>query len=133
MISMNFADFGRLTTLVVLIGSILIGLSIAVGSAILPITIATMIIVIIFYLRTRVTEVMHDEIIYKMTQKAGKLAIYIATPSFAVIGLIIVALRKWLPPLLVDSGYFMSFTSIILALIYALCYIYYSNKHGSEW
>lgn len=130
---MDFADFSRYTTLVVVLGSVLIGLAIAVGNSMVPITIATSIIIIIFYLRTRVTEVMQDEIIYKMTQKAGKLAIYITTPGFAIIGLGIVAFQNWLPPLLVTSGYFMSFVAIVLAFIYALCYIYYSNKHGSEW
>jgi len=129
----DFADFGRYTTLAVVLGGVLIGLSIAMGSTILPITIATFIIVLIFYLRTRVTEVMQDEIIYKMTQKAGKLAVYITAPGFSVAGLVLVSLKRWLPPLLVTSGYFLSFTAIVLAFIYVLCYIYYSNKHGSEW
>lgn len=130
---MDFADFGRYATLVVLLGSIFVGLSIAAGSSIIPITLTTAVIIMIFYLRTKVTEVMQDEIIYKMTQKAGKLAIYIATPGFGIIGFLIVMFRKWLPETLVVSGYFLSFVSIMLAMIYSLCYIYYSNKHGSEW
>ena len=130
---MEAPDFFKYATMLVIGMGAIAGVALSAGNPVIPILAMMGAMGGVIYMKTHVKDVKQDELIYKTSLRASKWTLWIFGPANAVIGTIILSLRKWLPPNLVNSGYFMSFTALAMLITYYVIYVYHSQKHRREW
>ncbi len=73
--------------------------------------------------RRRVTEVLEDERIYRISEKASRRTLEIMGMGMALVGVSMIALDKY-----TEVGYALAFSACVLTLLYLIFYGYYSRK-----
>jgi len=105
-----------------------VGWSVTTGNYLLPLAAVVAGMALKYLCRRRVTEVMEDELIYRISEKASYMTLRVSLVAMAVIAAVLIALSK--------SGY-AEFRQIGLTLAFAVCamlilhisfYGYYSRK-----
>lgn len=106
-----------------------VGYSVAVGNAIVPIVAVAGGMGLQYLCRRQVKEIVEDERLYKITEKASQITFRISTIMMAVTGAVLIALSHSISA---------DFRLVGLTLVYAVCalivlnlvlYIYYSRKY----
>lgn len=106
---------------------VLMGWSIFIGSIMLPIVAVIAGMALLLLCRSRVTEVMEDERIYRISEKASRRTFQIFTSSSAVIGLVLILLRDPYPQF-TQAGFTLAYAACALLILYNIFYGYYSRK-----
>lgn len=105
----------------------LVGWSIFVGSVVLPAVAVVAGMALSYICRSRVTEVIEDERIYRISEKASRRTFQIFTSSSAVIGLVLILLRDTYPQFR-QAGFTLAYAACALLILYNIFYGYYSRK-----
>jgi len=118
---MNEKQFRNWRTSIAIILAMIFGVSITQGNLLLPvITIITATIIMII-LKRRVTDVLVDERIQKISGKAAQKTLQLETIAMAAASIVLIALRDTLPQY-TQTGYTLSYTTCGLLLVYSMFY-----------
>ncbi|MBN1455955.1 MAG: DUF2178 domain-containing protein [Methanomicrobia archaeon] len=125
---MNRKQF-RLCMMVVSMGmGAAIGWSVAVGEYLVPIAVVAIGLVLMQLCKSRVTEVMEDELVYRLSEKASYMTLRVSLLPLAVLGAVFIALSKSGSPVLNEIGLTLAFLVCALLLLHIGFYTYYSRK-----
>ena len=86
-------------------------------------------VTVIYLCKTRLDEVIEDERIRQVSQKASWVTYQIVVLSFAIGGSILIAMRNDYP-MYSELGFFMAYASCGVILLYGLFYMYYNKEYG---
>jgi len=106
----------------------LIGWSVAIGNAVIPVPAALGGVGLIYLCKRRLSEVVEDERNYRISEKASRSTIQISAFSMAIIGTVLVALNIDSPSPFKEVGLALVFSACALLIIYMAFYSYYSQK-----
>jgi uncharacterized membrane protein len=124
---MNRKQLGKCKALIGAFIGATVALSISLGN-VFPALAAIIIGAAASYVCSRkVTEVVNDEMVYRMSEKASRRVVQVFTPSIAIIGLVIVTLKDSYPSLY-PVGMVLAYLACSLLILYLLFYSYYSRR-----
>ena len=107
-----------------------VGLSVTMGT-ILPAILAIIIGAMISYIyKKKTNEILEDERITKVSEKASRSSIVLFSISIAFIGLFLIMLRNEYPNF-TQAGFTLSYAAVALLTLYYIFYWYYNKKYGS--
>lgn len=107
-----------------------VGLSV-ITETILPAILAIVIGTMISYIYKKNTnEILEDERIIKVSEKASRIAIVLFSISIAFIGMFLIMLRNEYPDF-TQAGFTLSYAAVALLMLYYIFYGYYTKKYGS--
>jgi Predicted membrane protein len=110
--------------------AIVVGLSVTIGT-ILPAILAIIIGAMVSYIyKKSADEILEDERITKVSEKASRSAIVVFSISIALIGMFLIILRNEYPDF-TQAGFTLSYASVALLTLYYIFYGYYNKKYGS--
>ncbi|MGD1118246.1 MAG: DUF2178 domain-containing protein [Dehalococcoidales bacterium] len=130
---MNFNTYRNWRMTLLVIGTILAAVSVAIGNAYILIGAVAAGMIILFILRRRVKEVTTDERNYAVASKAARLTVSLVGLGMAVTGAILLAFHR--------ADLSAGMAQVGLALLYATCglllinlsaYTYYNRKMGGK-
>jgi uncharacterized membrane protein len=117
-----------------IIVAIFVGTVVALSATIgtfLPAILAIVIGAMISYIYKKSTdEILEDERITKVSEKASRIAIVVFSVSIAFIGMFLIILRNEYPDY-TQAGFTLSYAAVALLAIYYIFYGYYNKKYGS--
>jgi len=123
-------NYQILRVVVAMFVAIIVGLSVSIG-ALLPAILAIIIGAMISYIYKKSTdEILEDERITKVSEKASRIAIVVFSISIAFIGMFLIILRQEYPDY-TQAGFTLSYAAVALLAIYYIFYGYYNKKYGS--
>ena len=101
----------------------IMGYGISTGNILLPIIALVAGITLISLGRRKVTEVIEDERIYRISEKASRRTLQIFGIGAALTGAILITLRE-----MTEVGYTLAFSACALVILYLVFYGYYSRR-----
>jgi len=107
-----------------------IGLSVIRGEPITAIFAVVLGMILLYALKSRVKQVIEDERVYRISEKASRRTIQVVGTTTAVVGLTIMGLSKSGYLELTEIGYSLAFFATVLLMVYMLFYGYYAKKFG---
>jgi len=129
---MSFKQFTIMRIVVIVIMAGLISWAVTSGNAMIPIPVAIAAFVILLLFRRGVKEVVVDERIYSISEKASLITFRVFGIMAAVIGATLVALSRETIPALEPLGFTLAYAACGLVLIYYIAYIYYNRKYSGK-
>ncbi|MGV8143273.1 MAG: DUF2178 domain-containing protein [Methanothermobacter sp.] len=109
--------------------AIVVGLSVSIGN-IIPAIISIVIGAMISYIYKKSTdEILEDERIAKVSEKASRIAIVVFSISIAFVGMFLIILREEYPDF-TQAGFTLSYAAVALLTLYYIFYGYYNRKYG---
>ena len=122
-------NYQILRIIVAIFVAVIVGLSVSSGT-IIPAILAIVIGAMISYIYKKSSdEIIEDERIIKVSEKASRIAIVIFSISIALIGMFLITLRKEYPDF-TQAGFTLSYTAVALLTLYYIFYGYYNRKYG---
>ena len=115
--------------LIVVAMGALIGWSVAIGNAIIPIPVVLCGLVLLYLLRKRVKEVIEDERMHKINEKASKVTLQIFGIVTALLGVILIALSQGSWTDFRQAGFTLAYSACFLLLVHLILYSYYTRKY----
>jgi len=109
-----------------------IAVSVVTGNAIVPIPTVIVGMLIIIALRRRVKEVIADERVYAIAEKASRLTVQIVGIAMAAVGGTLLAISHGGSSVLAQVGFTLSYATCGLLVIYYVAYTYYNRKLGGK-
>lgn len=107
-----------------------VGLS-AIFGTFLPAILAVVIGAMISYIYKKSTlEILEDERIVKVSEKASKIVMVVFSISIAFMGMFLIILRDEYPDL-TQAGFTLSYAAVALLGLYYIFYWYYDKRYGS--
>jgi len=100
-----------------------VGYGVSVRNALLPAITFAIGIVLIALGRRRVTEVMEDERVIRISEKASMRVYQVFVTAAALIGTTLLALNRY-----AEVGYTLAFSACALPILYMIFYGYYRRK-----
>jgi uncharacterized membrane protein len=105
-----------------------VGWSVTTGNYLLPLAAVLAGMALKYLCRRRVTEVIEDELIYRIAEKASYQTLRVSLVAMAVIAAIFIALSKNGPAALEHIGLTLAFTVCVLLIVHIFFYSYYSRR-----
>ena len=126
---MKRKQFKIINFLTTMIMAAIIGFSISIGNP--AIAVASFIggIAVIFLSKRKLEDIVEDERIRQVSQKASGITLQFIVISFAVGGTILVAMRDTYPKY-TDFGFFMSYVACAILVLYSIFYMYFNTESG---
>ena len=115
--------------LIVVVVGALIGWSVAIGNAIIPIPVVFCGLVLLYLLRKRVKEVIDDERMHKINEKASKVTLQIFGIITALLGAILIALSQGGLTDFRQAGFTLAYSACFLLLVHLILHSYYTRKY----
>ena len=125
--SRKFKQYGFIITIAV---GFFIGLSAFRGEPITAIVAVVIGMILLYMLKGRVKQVIEDERVYRISEKASRRTIQVVGTTTALIGLSLIGLSKSGYLNLTEVGYSLACFAIILLMVYMIFYGYYARKFG---
>jgi uncharacterized membrane protein len=123
-------NYQILRIIVAIFVATVVGLSVIIGT-ILPAVLAIVIGAMISYIYKKSTnEILEDERIAKVSEKASRMAIVLFSISIAFIGMFLIMLRNEYSDF-TQAGFTLSYAAVALLMLYYIFYGYYNKKYGS--
>ena len=129
---MSFKTFTIIRIFVLIIMAGLISWAVVSGNALIPIPVAIAAMVILLLFRKGVKEVVVDERVYSIAEKASLITFRVFGILAAVIGATLVALGWDSSSDLYKIGLTLAYSACGLILIYYIAYIYYNRKYSGK-
>jgi uncharacterized membrane protein len=104
------------------------GWSINSGSPFIPVVAVAAGTVFICLLKRRVNEVIEDERIWRINEKASGFTLRVFLPLTAVIGIVLVSLSKGGVYSFEKEGYILLYCTYALLVLFLVSYIYYGRR-----
>lgn len=105
-----------------------VGWSVTTGNYLLPLAAVVAGMALKYLCRRRVTEVIEDELIYRISEKASYQTLRVSLVAMAIIAAIFIALSKNGPAALEQIGLTLAFVVCALLIVHILFHGYYSRK-----
>lgn len=105
-----------------------VGWSVTTGNYLLPLAAVVAGMALKYLCRRRVTEVIEDELIYRISEKASYMTLRVSLVAMAVIAAISIALSKNGPAALEQIGLTLAFVVCALLIVHIFFYGYYSRR-----
>lgn len=122
-------NYQILRIVVAIFVAVVVGLSVSVGT-IIPAILAIVIGAMISYIYKKSTdEIIEDERIVKVSEKASRIAIVVFSISIALVGMFLITLRNEYPDF-TQAGFTLSYAAVALLMMYYIFYGYYNRKYG---
>jgi uncharacterized membrane protein len=86
--------------------------------------------IILYLIKSRVKQIIEDERIYRISEKASRRTIQIVGTTTALIGLSLIGLSRSGYFELSDVGFSLAYFATALLMVYMIFYGYYSKKLG---
>ncbi|MGB7532659.1 MAG: DUF2178 domain-containing protein [Halobacteriota archaeon] len=125
---MNRQKYTRRGMIITMAIGAVVGWSVAVGNVVLPIAAMVAGMALLYLCKSRVTEVMEDELAYRISEKASNMAMRIFGLSMALIGFVLIALSVNGCTAFKQIGLTLAFSVCALLILYITFYGYYSKK-----
>jgi uncharacterized membrane protein len=129
---MSYKTFNIIKLLVVIIMAGLIGWAVSQGNYWIPIPAVIAALATMLLFRKGVKEIVVDERVYSIAEKAAYLAFRIFSIAAAVIGVTFVLLGFETVPQLYPIGLTLAFSVCGLVLIYYIAYTGYKRKYSGQ-
>jgi len=129
---MSFKTFTIIRIFVIIIMAGLIGWAVTNGNALIPIPVVIAAMVILLLFRRGVKEIVVDERIYSIAEKASLIAFRIFGIAAAVTAATLIALGWDSSSDLYKIGLTLAYAVCGLILIYYIAYIYYNRKYSGK-
>ena len=129
---MSIKTYTAIRILVVAIMATLTVWAVAQGNALIPIPVFIAAMVILLLFRRGVKEIVVDERIYSIAEKASLIALRIFGIAAAIIGATLVALGWDSSSDLYKIGLTLAYSVCGLMVIYYIAYIYYNRKYSGK-
>jgi len=100
-----------------------VGYGVSVRNALLPVIAFAIGIVLIALGRKKVTEVMEDERVIRISEKASRMVFQVFVTAVALISTTLLALNRY-----TEVGYTLAFLACALLILYMILYGYYRRK-----
>lgn len=126
---MKQKQFRIILFLIVMLMGAVLSFSFFIGSPVLAISVFLSGTTVIYLLKIGVKDVMEDERIHQVNQRASWIVFQITVISFAIGGAILIAMRKTYPGY-TNLGFFMAYVSCAIMVLYGLLYIHYNREYG---
>lgn len=123
----KFKLYGMLITIVV---GFVIGLSAFRGEPITAIVAVVVGMILLYLLKSRVKQVIEDERVYRISEKASRRTIQVVGTTTALLGLAIIGLSRSGYLELAEVGYSLACFATVLLMVYMIFYGYYAKKFG---
>ena len=120
---MNRKQFAMCGAIVAGIIGAIVGYSVKIHNFILPLIAVTTGILILHLLRQKVDEVIEDERIYRISEKASRRVLEIFGIGSALIGMVLITSNSY-----AKVGYILAFSACVLLMFYLIFYSYYNRK-----
>lgn len=124
----KFKLYGRVITIAV---GFMVGLSAIRGEPTIAIVAVIIGIMLLYSLKSRVKQVIEDERIYRISEKASRRTIQVVGVITAILGLAIIGLSKIGYLKLAEIGFSLAYFATVLLVVYMIFYGYYSKKFGA--
>ena len=105
-----------------------VGWSVTTGNYLLPLAAVVAGMALKYLCRRRVTEVIEDELVYRISEKASYMTLRVSLVAMAVIAAIFIALSKNGTAALEQIGLTMAFIVCALLIVHIVFYGYYSKR-----
>ena len=86
--------------------------------------------IILYLIKSRVKQIIEDERVYRISEKASRRTIQIVGTTTALIGLALIGLSRNGYLELSDVGFSLAYFATALLMVYMIFYGYYSKKLG---
>ena len=123
----KFKLYGLVITITV---GFVIGLSAFRGEPITAIVAVVIGMLLLYSLKSRVKQVIEDERIYRISEKASRRTIQVVGTTTAILGLSIMGLSRSGHLELTEVGYSLACFAVVLLMVYMIFYGYYAKKFG---
>jgi uncharacterized membrane protein len=108
----------------------LVGLSAARGEPTIAIVAVVIGIILLYAFKSRVKQVIEDERVYRISEKASRRTIQVVGTTTALFGLAILGLSRSGYLELAEVGYSLACFAAVLLMVYMIFYGYYAKKFG---
>jgi uncharacterized membrane protein len=125
---MNRQKYTRCRMIITMAIVAVVGWSVAVGNVVLPIAAVVAGMALIYLCKSRVAEVVEDELVYRISEKASSMAMRVFGLSMALIGAVLIALSVNGCPAFKQVGLTLAFSVCVLLILHLFFYGYYSRK-----
>ena len=125
---MNRQKYTRCRMIITMAIVAVVGWSVAVGNVVLPIAAVVAGMALIYLCKSRVTEVVEDELVYRISEKESSMAMRVFGLSMALIGAVLIALSVNGCPAFKQVGLTLAFSVCVLLILHLFFYGYYSRK-----
>jgi uncharacterized membrane protein len=129
---MSFKTYTAIRMVIIIIMAGLIGWAVVNGNALIPVPVIIAALLILLLFRRRVKEVVVDERVYSIAEKASYLAFRIFGIAAAVIGAALIALGWESSSDLYKIGLTLAYAVCGLLVIYYIAHIYYNRKYSGK-
>ena len=123
----KFKLYGLVITIVV---GFVLGLSAIRGEPITAIVAVVVGMILLYVIKSRVKQVIEDERIYRISEKASRRTIQVVGTTTAILGLSILGLSRSEYLELTEVGYSLACFATVLLMVYMIFYGYYAKKFG---
>jgi len=124
----KFKRYGLIITIAV---GFLVGLSVARGEPAIALGAVVIGMMLLYALKSRVKQVIEDERVYRISEKASRRTIQIVGTTTAILGLSIIGLSRSGYLELAKVGYSLAYFATVLLMVYMIFYGYYNKKLGA--
>lgn len=107
-----------------------IGLSVFRGEPIAAIVAVVIGMILLYVFKSRVKEVIEDERVYRISEKASRRTIQVVGTATAILGLSIMGLSRSGYLELAEVGFSLACFATVLLMVYMIFYGYYAKKFG---
>ena len=115
---------------ITIVMGLVIGLSAFRGEPITAIVAVVIGMILLYALKSRVKQVIEDERVYIISEKASRRTIQVIGTTTALLGLSILGLSRSGYLELAEVGYSLACFAVVLLMVYMIFYGYYSKKFG---
>lgn len=127
---MDKTTFRRVQTVMTFALAAFVGWSIKIGNVVLPLIGVVVGMMVIFLLKRKVEEVIEDERIYMISEKASRRTIQFFGVTVGLISAALIALSRSGYTEFEQIGSTLGYVTCTLLVVYMMFYGYYSKKFG---
>jgi len=128
---MDRKKFSLYSKIIAVAVGFLIGWSAFRGELIIAVAAIAIGMIILYLLKSRVKQVIEDERVFKISEKASRRTIQVIGITTALLGLSIISLSRSGYLELFEVGYTLAYFATALLMVYMVFYAYYSKKLGA--
>ena len=126
---MKQKQFRMISLLITMIMGAVVGFSVSIRNPALAAGVLLAGMVAMYNIKSRLEDVVEDERIHQVSQKASRVTLQIVALGLVVGGTVLIAMRDTYPEY-TDLGFFMAYTSCGVLVLYSLLYRFYNRKYG---
>lgn len=126
---MKKKEFRIISFLIPMIMGVIVVHSISIGNPILAVGSVFAGMIFMYLSKHRLNDIVEDERIRQISQKASWITLQFIAVSFALGGTALIAMKNTYPGY-INLGFFMAYASCAVLVLYSLSYMYCNREYG---